>query len=346
MAYSPITKASDFFTPKLYTGNDTADTAITGVGFQPDFTWIKSRLDTENHHLFDSVRGATKYIISNLTNAQATDAQSLSSFNSDGFTVGTFDGVNKVNGNFASWNWKANGQGSSNTDGSINTTYTSVNTTAGFSMSTYTGNGTSGATIGHGLGVAPAVVLVKRLNATSDWVMYHKAMGASQFIVLNTNAAPASSAGIFYNTAPTSDIFYVGSDGATNASGGTYVAYCFAEIQGYSAFGKYRGNANASDGTFVNCGFRPSMVIQKRLDGSENWFIFDEKRDGFNEDNEYLFPNLTQAESSGINRVNLLSNGFKLTTTDGGNNANGGPYLYMAFGQTLVGSNNVPATAR
>ena len=345
MAYTTVPKSTAYFTPTLYTGNYSTN-AITGVGFQPDLTWIKSRGTAgENHYLFDKLRGVTKYIHSDTTAGEGTNSATLTTFGSDGFTVGANNSVNKSGEPLVSWNWKANGAGSSNTDGSITSTV-SVNTTSGFSISTYTGNGTSGATIGHGLGVAPAVVLVKRLNATSDWVMYHKAMGASQFIVLNTNAAPASSAGIFYNTAPTSDIFYVGSDGATNASGGTYVAYCFAEIQGYSAFGKYRGNANASDGTFVNCGFRPSMVIQKRLDGSENWFIFDEKRDGFNEDNEYLFPNLTQAESSGINRVNLLSNGFKLTTTDGGNNANGGPYLYMAFGQTLVGSNNVPATAR
>ena len=344
MAYTPINKPTDYFNTKLWSGNSSTQ-AITGIGFAPDMVWGKQRTGTESHQLLDIIRGANNILVPNTVATAAADSQILNSFDSDGYTLGSQNQLNDTGYNYVGWNWKGGGAGSSNTDGSITSTV-SVNTTSGFSISTYTGNGTSGATIGHGLGVAPAVVLVKRLNATSDWVMYHKAMGASQFIVLNTNAAPASSAGIFYNTAPTSDIFYVGSDGATNASGGTYVAYCFAEIQGYSAFGKYRGNANASDGTFVNCGFRPSMVIQKRLDGSENWFIFDEKRDGFNEDNEYLFPNLTQAESSGINRVNLLSNGFKLTTTDGGNNANGGPYLYMAFGQTLVGSNNIPANAR
>ena len=345
MAYTTIPKSSAYFTPTLYVGNGGTKT-VTGIPFEPDMTWLKNRSVTGDNEIYDKLRGVGYRIYPNTSTGQDDlGSQGLSAWTSDGFTVGNNGALNGNGNNQVSWNWKANGSGSANTDGSINSTV-SVNTTSGFSISTYTGNGTSGATIGHGLGVAPAVVLVKRLNATSDWVMYHKGMGASKFIVLNTTAAEASSAGIFYNTAPTSDIFYVGSDGATNASGGTYVAYCFAEIQGYSAFGKYRGNANASDGTFVNCGFRPSMVIQKRLDGSDNWFIFDEKRDGFNEDNEYLFPNLTQAESSGVNRVDLFSNGFKLTTADGGNNANGGPYLYMAFGQTLVGSNNVPANAR
>ena len=344
MAYSPITKASDFFNTKLWTGTG-AENAITGVGFQPDWVWIKNRAAAENHKLYDAVRGATKNIYSNLSNAEGTDTQSLKSFDSDGFTLGTEGALNANGQNIVGWNWKANGSGSANTDGSINSTV-SVNTTSGFSIVTYTGNDTN-STVGHGLGKVPKIIMVKQLNGTNDWRVYTSMTGNTSQMSLNTNAAPDSGNTEMWNsTTPTANLFYLGTHGSVNGGSDTYIAYCFAEIQGYSAFGKYRGNAVATDGTFVNCGFRPSMVIQKRLDGSENWYIFDEKRDGFNEDNEYLFPNLTQAESSGINRVNLLSNGFKLMTTDGGNNANGGPYLYMAFGQTLVGSNDVPVNAR
>jgi hypothetical protein len=344
MAYSPITKASDFFNTKLWTGTG-AENAITGVGFQPDWVWIKNRAAAENHKLYDAVRGATKNIYSNLSNAEGTDTQSLKSFDSDGFTLGTEGALNANGQNIVGWNWKANGSGSANTDGSINSTV-SVNTTSGFSIVTYTGNDTN-STVGHGLGKVPKIIMVKQLNGTNDWRVYTSMTGNTSQMSLNTNAAPDSGNTTMWNsTTPTANLFYLGTHGSVNGGSDTYIAYCFAEIQGYSAFGKYRGNAVATDGTFVNCGFRPSMVIQKRLDGSENWYIFDEKRDGFNQDNEYLFPNLTQAESSGINRVNLLSNGFKLMTTDGGNNANGGPYLYMAFGQTLVGSNDVPVNAR
>ena len=346
MAYSPITKASNFFTPTLYVGNGSTKT-VTGIPFEPDMTWIKNRVGATDNEIYDKVRGVGYRIYTNTSAGQDNlGSQGLSAWTSDGFTVGNNGALNGNGNNQASWNWKANGQGASNTDGSINTTYTSVNTTAGFSMSTYTGTGAN-STVGHGLGKVPKIIMVKQLNGTNDWRVYTSMTGNTSQMSLNTNAAPDSGNTEMWNsTTPTSSVFSIGTHGSVNGGSNTYIAYCFAEIQGYSAFGKYRGNAVATDGTFVNCGFRPSMVIQKRLDGSENWYIFDEKRDGFNEDNEYLFPNLTQAESSGINRVNLLSNGFKLMTTDGGNNANGGPYLYMAFGQTLVGSNNVPANAR
>ena len=344
MAYTTIDDPTIYFNTKLWTGTG-SENAITGVGFQPDWVWIKNRAAAENHKLYDAVRGATKNIYSNLSNAEGTDTQSLKSFDSDGFTLGTEGALNANGQNIVGWNWKANGSGSANTDGSINSTV-SVNTTSGFSIVTYTGNDTN-STVGHGLGKVPKIIMVKQLNGTNDWRVYTSMTGNTSQMSLNTNAAPDSGNTEMWNsTTPTDNLFYLGTHGSVNGGSDTYIAYCFAEIQGYSAFGKYRGNAVATDGTFVNCGFRPSMVIQKRLDGSENWYIFDEKRDGFNEDNEYLFPNLTQAESSGINRVNLLSNGFKLMTTDGGNNANGGPYLYMAFGQTLVGSNDVPVNAR
>jgi len=343
MAYSTVPKSTDYFNTKLYTGTGSSN-AQTGVGFQPDFTWIKGRSNAPDHFLFDAIRGATNSIRSNVNSATYTNAQLLTAFGTDGFTVGTDGNVNTNGQTFASWNWKANGSGSANTDGSINSTV-SVNTTSGFSISTYTGNGTSGATIGHGLGVAPAVVLVKRLNATSDWVMYHKGMGASKFIVLNTNSTEASSAGIFYNTAPTSSIFYVGSDGATNASGGTYVAYCFADVQGFSKMGSYTGNGNA-DGAFIYTGFKPAFILLKNTGTARHWQIYDSKRIGYNVANYRQPANTYGTEETNVN-IDILSNGFKARSTDGDVNENGKTYIYMSFaGEPLVSTNGTPATAR
>jgi hypothetical protein len=340
MAYS--INAKDYFNTTLYVGNGSSKT-ITGIPFAPSFVWIKNRSEAENHVIVDTVRGANNYLMPNTTATNDTNSEFLKSFTSDGYTLGLGDRVNKSSNNLVSWNWKANGQGSSNTDGSINTTYTSANTTSGCSIVTYTGNGTSGATIGHGLGVAPAVVLVKRLNATSDWVMYHKGMGASQFIVLNTDAAPASSAGIFYNTAPTSDIFYVGSDGATNASGGTYVAYCFADVQGFSKSSSYIGDGNSR---FIYTGFKPAFVLGKQLAGGSDWWLFDSARNPSNIANKLVYPNANSADATNP-VLDLLSNGFKMKTSAAQFNGNGTTYLYMAFAEApLVSTNGVPATAR
>jgi len=339
MAYS--INAKDYFNTKLYTGNATART-ISGIGFQPDWVWGKSRTNTENNSLFDAVRGAGYDIKSDATNAQSSNT-GITAFNSDGYVLGTADSLNSNSQNFVTWNWKANGSGSANSDGTISSTV-SVNTTSGFSIVSYTGNATSGATIGHGLGVAPAVVLVKRLNATSDWVMYHKGMGASKFIVLNTTAAEASSGGIFYNTAPTASLFYVGDDGATNASGGTYVAYCFAEKTGFSKFGSYTGNGNA-DGPFIYTGFKPAWYLWKPYNATDSWNLVDSKRDGYNPDNNRLFPNSNSAEDT-QDRVDLVSNGIKIKTSDGGTNSSSRSYIYMAFGQPIVSTNGDIATAR
>jgi hypothetical protein len=349
MAFSAIIKPTDYFNTKLYTGNFSTN-AITGVGFQPDLTWIKTRTTAgEDHYLFDVIRGATNYMHSNTVAAQGTNSATLTAFGSDGFTVGANNSVNKSGEPLVSWNWKANGAGSSNTDGSITSTV-SVNTTSGFSISTYTGNGTSGATIGHGLGVAPAVVLVKRLNATSDWVMYHKGMGASKFIVLNTTAEQASSAGIFYNTAPTSSIFYVGSDGATNASGGTYVAYCFADVQGFSKMGSYVGNGS-NDGSFIYTGFKPAFVLIRgtELPAGTDWYIFDSKREGYNLNDTELQPNNSGIESTDQTSIDILSNGFKCRNSNNNTGGNGEPYIYMAFAEAPFVANSgesIPTTAR
>ena len=226
MAYISF-QPKDYFNTKLYTGTGSSN-AITGVGFQPDWTWIKCRTDAQNHALYDAVRGVQKKISSSSTAAEATATTELSAFGSDGFTVLTDGQVNASGQTYASWNWRANGQGSSNTDGTINTTYTSANTTSGFSISTYTGTG-SNATIGHGLGSAPSVVICKQLNATQQWINYHKAIGATKYLHLNATDAAATSSTVWNDTDPTSSVFSVGTAANCNGSGNTYVAYCFAE---------------------------------------------------------------------------------------------------------------------
>jgi len=341
MAYTTINKSTDYFNTKLYTGNSST-LNVTGVGHQPDFTWIKDRTSAgDDFAMYDAVRGATKRIRSNQNDAENTQSTGLTSFDSDGFTVGT-NGASNGNGDtFVSWNWKANGQGSSNTDGSINTTYTSANTTAGFSISTYTGTG-SNATVGHGLGSVPKMIIVKRTNATDVWRVYHSSIGATKHLVLNTTAAEATGSNVWNDTAPTSSVFSISTDSAVNASGATYVAYCFTEKTGYSKFGSYVGNSNA-DGTFVYTGMKPSFVLLKKTNGTEAWLLMDNKRQGYNPENEYLVPNSNTVEGT-ANHIDLLSNGFKLTTNGGGFNV--GNFIYMAFGQSIVGNNNVPATAR
>jgi len=345
MAYSTILKPSDYFNTLLYTGNKTANTTISGVGFQSDFTWIKSRTTAENHHLFDVVRGGGNRLYSNLTNEQSYVATTLTSWTSDGFVTGTDDGTNANGQNFVAWNWKANGQGSSNTDGSINTTYTSVNTTSGVSISSYTGTGAT-ATVGHGLGVVPKVVLIKGVSNSGSWGMYHSSIGATKKIVLNTTSAEASS-GWMNNTAPTSSVFTVINDTDVGTSGYTYVAYCFAEKQGFSKFGSYIGNGNAN-GTFVYTGFKPAFVMSKYASGggTGSWHMYDNKRKGYNTENDYVQANTTSTENSDTDQVDLLSNGFKWRSNGSETNTSGGTFIYMAFGQPIVGTNNIPANAR
>jgi len=348
MAYISF-QPKDHFNTKLYTGNATDDTAITGVGFQPDWLWGKNRTDSTNHYFIDAVRGVTKEINSNNTDVEGTDATLIKSFDSDGFTLGN-GSLNQSSKDFVAWNWKANGQGSSNTDGSINTTYTSANTTSGFSISTYTGTGSAG-TIGHGLGVAPAMIIVKRLTGSAEaWTVYHQSLDASapqdKYLHLNSTDAVMDSAGMWNDTAPTTSVFSVGSTGVTNGSGGTFVAYCFAEKTGFSKFGSYVGNGNA-DGSFQYLGFKPAFVIIKGSSNTENWHMYDNKRDTGNPTDQALQPNTSSAEFTETNVLDFLSNGFKLRVTGGGHNGSGVSYIYMAFAEApLVSSNGVPAVAR
>ena len=355
MAYSSIVKPSVHFNTKLYTGNGGTN-AITGVGFQPDWVWLKDRDTTDWHFLTDAVRGVTKTLHSNTTTAETTQAGALTAFGSDGFTVGNDGSVNRNNENFVSWNWKANGTGSANTDGSINTTATSVNTTAGFSISTYTGDNNDGATIGHGLGVIPSMVIVKKLSSTRDFMVKHKDLTSNYNIALNTSDAqwqPSSNGWISDLTSNQTIGFSIGSSDIDNVNQGgqTFVAYCFAEKKGYSKFGEYGGNNNA-DGTFVYTGFKPAFVMLKRKDAVADWVMKDNRRPGYNVTDDILYPNGDYAEGSGGD-IDIVSNGFKIrTTADNTNGNDGNPYyyIYMAFAEAPLvansGANGVPATAR
>ena len=345
MAYTTINKSTDHFNTKLYAGNGGTNN-ITGVGFQPDWVWIKKRNVTESHALFDSVRGVTKRLHSNGTGAEETNTNTLTSFDSDGFTVGTNTGVN---GNLlASWNWKANGAGSSNSDGSQSSTV-SVNTAAGFSIVKYTGYGA--ATYGHGLGTTPQMIIIKKLNSSDDWFVYHHKLltpGATQkqFILLNSNAALASNGSATTFTSVSNSTFGVGTDDKISESGDSFIAYCFAEKTGYSKFGSFKSNNN-TNGTFIYTGFKPSFFMVKRSGGAGNWHMYDNKRYGYNDANYRLRAETTGVEeSSASDKIDILSNGIKIRSNQTSLNNHTGDMIYMAFGQSLIGSNNVPCTAR
>jgi hypothetical protein len=344
MAYTTIKKPSDYFNTKLYSGTGSSQ-AVTGVGFQPDWIWFKSRTNTENHNWFDVVRGSNKIIQSSTSNAEASSTALLTSFDSDGFTVNTDSGVNGSGQTYAAWNWLAdNTSGSSNTDGLI-TSSVSPNTTSGFSIVSYTGTG-SNATVGHGLSSAPKMIIFKERNGTRNWRVYHEKMGNAKVMYLNNTDAEVSDSTAFNSTSPTSSVFSVGTSGGTNASSSTYIAYCFAEKQGFSKFGSYVGNGNA-DGTFVYTGFKPAFIMIKKSSGTENWSMYDTKRNingttntlPLNADNTSI-----EANNTGKN-MDILSNGVKMKTSNGELNLSGETYIYMAIAEEpLVGDN--PATAR
>jgi len=343
--YTNIDNPGLFFNTVLYTGNATDDRTVTGVGFQPDWLWIKNRTDTEQYRLQDAVRGATKNIKSSGNGVEETTSNNVKSFDSDGFTLGVDNAINGNGDNMVSWNWKANGAGSANTDGSINSTV-SVNTTAGFSIVSYTGNSTAGATIGHGLGVVPSMIIVKSLASSDAWYVYHPELGATKAVFLNLNNAATTSSSYWNDTAPTSSVFSVAGDTSTNNSGGM-IAYCFSEIQGYSKYASYKGNANA-DGTFVYTGFKPAWVMIKRTDSADNWMLYDNKRDTINPQAVALNPDTSGAEFSTSNTLDFLSNGFKLKSTEATTNASGGTFIFMAFAENpfVTAGTKAAGTAR
>jgi len=346
MAYTTIKKPSDYFNTVLYTGNGSTQ-SITGVGFQPDWVWTKNRTTNYNHHSFDIIRTATKSLSSNLSDAENTLINTLTSFDSDGFSIGSDDNINLNSNNYASWNWLASNTTASNTDGSITSTV-SANTTSGFSIVTYTGNATAGATVGHGLGVAPKMYMVKRRDAGgASWCVYHVSTGNTGALFLNDTASTSVSSTYWNDTSPTSNVFSLGgTNQAVNASGGTYIAYCFADVKGFSKFGSYTGNGS-TDGTFCFTGFKPAFVLIKNSSNAGlMWNIRDNKRDTFNPNDTVLYPNSNEVENThGDNDVDWLSNGFKMRSANGHTNASGNTYIYMAFAEEpLVGDN--PATAR
>ena len=344
MAYTTVNKSTDYFNTKLYTGNSSTQN-ITGLDFQPDWVSIKDRGATNSFMTFDAVRGATELINWNTTNAESTQTPTLTSFNSDGFSIGNNTALNTNGNNLVAWNWKANGQGSANTDGTINSTYTSANTTAGFSIVKYTATGSNG-TVGHGLGVVPKMIIIKDLDDSggSNWAVYHNSIGNTKFLELNNTAVQDTSSGLWNNTTPTSSVFSIGTNTRVNNSGNNFIAYCFAEKQGYSKIGSYIGTSSA-DGVFIYTGFKPSFFMARCIDNAESWYIFDNKRQGYNAENRDLYPDANYGEGS-TDWLDILSNGIKFRYNSIGLNASSNNYIYYAVGQSLVGSNNVPCTAR
>ena len=331
------TQADDYFNSVLYTGNESSRSIA--VGFQSDWVWIKNRETTRYHRVYDSSRGATKALYTNSADDEETNATELTAFNSNGFTLGAGVGSNENNDTFISWNWKANGGTTTTNDasstgiGTIDSVF-QANTTAGFSIVTYTGNSTAGATVRHGLTVAPEMVIVKSRTSAHNWVVYHKGQGVDKYIELNlTTASQAqSSYNMFNSTAPTSSVFTIGSLVNTNTDK-NYIAYCFHPVEGYSKFGSYTGNGSA-DGTFVFTGFRPAWIMFKRTDSANSWLILDNQRDTDNPVHKFLHADATDAEDTSNDQdVDFTSNGFKIRNANARNNASGGSYIYMAFAE-------------
>jgi len=351
MAYTTIDDPTIYFNTVLFTGTASGNKAVTGVGFQPDWVWTKNRVDAYGHNLYDSVRGVGKYLNSNESAAESTSATSMVSFDSDGFTVGTGDNVQYSSNNGVSWNWKAGGSASSNSNGSI-TSSVSANTTAGFSIVSYTGNGTDGATVGHGL-TSPKLVLIKDRDNDTPWLMYgfpnHPTFTTDgDLIKLNLTDALVSNDSTTELSIGSSTVTFVDAGSAINASSTDFIMYCFQEIKGYSKFGSFTGNGNA-DGTFVYLGFKPAFVIAKLSSGSgQDWQITDNKRNSFNTVDKLLYANGSNAEvTSGSHPIDYLSNGFKCRGTGDGNNGSGKTYIYMAFAEApFVTSTGIPTTAR
>ena len=345
MAYTTIDKPTDYFNTKLYAGNGGTQ-SISGVGFQPDWVWIKNRSGSDQHSIYDSVRGANKVLRSNSNASEGTQTDGLTAFDSDGFSVGASGSVNTSSNNFVSWNWLAGGTASSNSDGSI-TSSVSANTTAGFSILTYTGTGSS-ATVGHGLGAVPKMILFKKTSGAQGWGVYHAGVGNTGALALNTTDATDTTSNYFNNTSPTSSVFTVNTNNSVNNSGGTMLAYCFSEVKSFSKFGSYVGNGSSS-GSYIHLGFKPALIITKRTDGISHWLMMDNKRDTFNVAKTLVVANESDSESDwGTGRnIDFLSNGFKARSTSTGLNISGSSYIFMAFAENpFVTSTGIPTTAR
>ena len=354
MAYATINDPSEHFGTILYTGTGTTGHPVVGVNFQPDWVWIKNKASGKDHIVLDSSRGVTKQLHPNSANTEST-VSGLTSFNSNGFTLGSDGGANARSGAHVAWNWKANGGTTTTNDasstgvGTIDSVY-QANTTAGFSIVTYTGTNAAG-TIAHGLGAVPDWIITKNRVSANSWAIYHSANTSApetDFLLLNTNDATVDNANRWNDVAPTSTVFSVKQSAETNNSDNsdTFVAYCFTEIQGYSKFGKYVGNANA-DGPFIYTGFKPAWMIIKRTDSANSWYLVDITRDSANIADHELEANNTGAEATGTDRLDILSNGFKIRTSGAAYNADDGTYIYIAFAESpFVTSNGGPNNAQ
>ena len=351
MAYSITSK--DHFKTLNYTGNGSTN-AVTGVGFAPDLCILKRRDAATTIEVYDDVRGVEKRLQTQNNDAEdnaGASGSSVTAFGTDGFTLGNHGGVNNNSSVHSSWSWKAAGSTSTNTAGSINSTV-SVNATAGFSIVKWSGDG-SAATIGHGLGKVPEYIQVKNHDGTQQWTQYNKALGAGKAMQWDTTGGNDAASTYFNNTAPTTTVFSVGNNSRTNNNGGSFIAYVYAPIVGYSHFGEYRGNGNA-DGPFVNCGFKPAWVSLKNYadsSGTSNngnyWHVFDNNNSGINSRNWRVHWNSGEAEAQTADVIDFYSHGFKIRSSHAQYNSNQNYYVYQAFAEApLVGAGNIPATAR
>ena len=354
MAYISF-QPETYFQTMLYTGDGTDARALTNdgiVNLQPDLIWIKCRTAVNWHDVTDSSRGVTKSIYPSETSLEVTDANSVQAFSSDGFTVGTQDQVNEDTKTYAEWQWKGNARTTYVNAAGTKDTTVQVNTTAGFSMFTYAGSDVS-RTFGHGLGVVPDLVIVKNLSATGSWHCYWKPLGNQGLNWLDDNATASTTSTTWDSTSPTSTVITMNGGASytgTNRASNNYIAYCFTSIKGYSQIGNYKGTGNI-DGTFINLGFRPALVIIKNAGANKNWYMFDSARDPYNLTDRALKPDINdiEADSSDWNALDLLSNGFKLRggSSGVGDDLNGAyNYVYVAFAKNpFVSSNSIPATA-
>ena len=352
MAYTTIDDPSAYFQTALYSGN-AGTQSITNDGnsdLQPNWVWIKQRSGTQNHNLQDSVRGSTKILKSNTTADETTDANGVTSFNTDGFSIGTRSDINQ-SGTYVAWQWKAGTtSGITTTNSTITPAGYSFNQTAGFSIIKYPGNATNDAKCPHGLGVAPKMIMIKDLGVSANWEVYHEGIGNTKVIHLNTTGAEETTSARWRNTSPDAVNWTMGSTDAVNGSGNNYIAYCFAEKQGYSKFSSYVGNgSDTPNGIFIYLGFKPAFILIKATD-SNSWVMVDNKRPAdSNPVDSSLAADSTATETTADNNTtfDFLSNGFKTNGNSGNNNSSGQKYIFMAFAeQPFVSSSVVPATAR
>ena len=360
-AYTTIDDSSAYFKVQAYAGNGTDGHAITfddtDTDMQPDFIWMKGRTFSDNYTLYDQPRGTNKYLHSDTTSIQYDNADpnfGVKSFDSDGFTLGQWSALNRSSEDHIAWCWKANGAGSANSDGNTTTTKTSANTTSGFSIITYEGDGAA-ATLGHGLGAVPHFIIQKNIDDTENWQVYHHKNTSepeTDYLTLNTTNATGDQSSRWNDTAPTSTLISIGSDSSVSQSGESMVMYAWSEKQGFSKFGSFIGNGNA-DGPMIFTGFKVRWVLVKNAGGVETWNIWDSERTssgGGNLVDKDLSTNHTRAEqsgSAGVKVVDFLSNGFKVRGSNTELNQSGYTHIYAAFAETpFVNSEGVPTTAR